>query len=339
MTPPETPVTPPGVPIPYPNTGMASDATGGSKKVKISGKEVMLKNKSHFKKSTGNEAGCAAKKGVVTSKITGKIYFNAWSMDVKIEGANVVRHLDLTTHNHGSLPANSPPWPYLDAMSVADAGKCEADRKKEQDACGYDEESESYKMSADEACKSDKCQEARKCMLVPYKHNGKKTCCPGQTGHHLVEVHSFMADRKAKRNLPQFPNYVEDDAPCVCATCPRGSRFHQEHGDLHAVQGVLELGAMARAPSNMKGMAWNYGEAREAGVKAHAATFPNSGCNPACIEAQLNSYHQTPPQNISDDTPLKTGPGSLGVNPTSQWQRGIELLERLARRMGQMTGV
>ncbi|MET0091075.1 MAG: PAAR-like domain-containing protein [Candidatus Thiodiazotropha sp.] len=47
FTPPQTPATPPGVPIPYPNTGMASDTTSGSKKVKISGKEVMLKNKSH----------------------------------------------------------------------------------------------------------------------------------------------------------------------------------------------------------------------------------------------------------------------------------------------------
>lgn len=108
FTPPQTPATPPGVPIPYPNTGFARDTTKGSKKVRISGKEVMLKNKSHFKKSTGDEAGCAPKKGVITSKITGKVYFNAWSMDVKVEGKNVVRHLDLTTHNHGSFPGNSP---------------------------------------------------------------------------------------------------------------------------------------------------------------------------------------------------------------------------------------
>ena len=63
FTPPETPATPPGVPIPYPNTGMASDTTDGSKTVKITGKEVMLKNKSYFKQSTGDEAGCAAEEG------------------------------------------------------------------------------------------------------------------------------------------------------------------------------------------------------------------------------------------------------------------------------------
>src|SRR5215468_2858270 len=67
FTPPENPATPPGVPIPYPNTGLASDMTNGSKTVKISQKEVMLKNKSYFKKSMGDEAGCAAKKGILTT--------------------------------------------------------------------------------------------------------------------------------------------------------------------------------------------------------------------------------------------------------------------------------
>ncbi len=67
----------------------------------------MLKNKSHFKKSYGDEAGRAPKKGIITSTNTGKVYFTSWSMDVKIEGLNVVRHLDLTTHNHNPSPGNS----------------------------------------------------------------------------------------------------------------------------------------------------------------------------------------------------------------------------------------
>ena len=48
------------VPIPYPNTAMASDTTSGSKSVKISGKEVMLKDKSHYEKSTGDESGTSS---------------------------------------------------------------------------------------------------------------------------------------------------------------------------------------------------------------------------------------------------------------------------------------
>lgn len=118
FTPPTTPATPPGVPIPYPNTGMASDCADGSRTVKVGGQEVMLKNKSYFKRSTGDEAGCAPKKGVVTSKIMGKVYFNAWSMDVKIEGANAVRHFDLTTHNHASPPGQTPPFPEVEGMAI-----------------------------------------------------------------------------------------------------------------------------------------------------------------------------------------------------------------------------
>lgn len=137
FTPPQTPATPPGVPIPYPNTGMAKDTTSGSKKVKISGKEIGLKNKSYYKTSTGDEAGSAPKKGVITSKTKGKVYFTSWSMDVKVEGQNVLRHLDLTTHNHASLPGQTPPFPNLDGMvAPASSPACEElheERTKEHD--------------------------------------------------------------------------------------------------------------------------------------------------------------------------------------------------------------
>jgi hypothetical protein len=120
MTPPENPATPPGVPVPYPNTAKASDTSSGSKTVSITNQEVMLKNTSFFKTSTGNEAGAAAKKGVITSVNKGKAYFISWSMDVKIEGENVVRHLDLTTHNHASTIFNGGTVTYLDSASRAD---------------------------------------------------------------------------------------------------------------------------------------------------------------------------------------------------------------------------
>jgi hypothetical protein len=118
FTPPQTPATPAGVPLPYPNTGMSSDTTDGSTTVQIGGKEVMLKNKSYFKKSSGDEAGCAPKKGLINSKNTGKVFFKSWSMDVIAEGENVVRHLDLTTHNHASEVANGPaPAPHSAGMA------------------------------------------------------------------------------------------------------------------------------------------------------------------------------------------------------------------------------
>lgn len=125
------------VPIPYPNTAFASDTTSGSKTVKLHGKEAMLKDKSFFKKSTGDEPATPnLGGGVITKKITGKVYFASFSMDVFIEGENVVRHLDLTTHNHGSVPGNTATWPYIARPTgAAVTGPCEDDAKKEQDAC------------------------------------------------------------------------------------------------------------------------------------------------------------------------------------------------------------
>jgi len=90
----------------------------------ISGEEVMLKDSSCFKTSMGDEAGAAAKKGVITSKNKGKVYFQAWSMDVKFEGENVDRHLDVTTNNHGSVPGDTPTWPFADSQTPPTHDKC-----------------------------------------------------------------------------------------------------------------------------------------------------------------------------------------------------------------------
>jgi len=83
----------------------------GSKKVKIKGGEVMLKDRSYYKSSPlGDEAATKSfGANVMSHTITGKTYFIAWSMDVKFEGANVDRHLDLTTSNHMSPPMGTPP--------------------------------------------------------------------------------------------------------------------------------------------------------------------------------------------------------------------------------------
>lgn len=122
FTPPENPATPPGVPIPYPSFGMASDTESGTATVLISGEIVNIKNKSDEKKTSGTEAGCAAKKGVITSKNTGKKYFNSWSSDVKFEGEPVIRFTDIATHNHASPAANTPPGPEISTASPPDSG-------------------------------------------------------------------------------------------------------------------------------------------------------------------------------------------------------------------------
>ncbi len=294
FTPPQTPATPPGVPIPYPNTGMASDATSGSKKVKISNKEVMLKNKSYFKKSMGDEAGCAPLKGLITHKNCGKVYFTAWSMDVKCEGQNVVRFMDLTTHNHMSLPGNSPPWPYIDSIAVSLDHPCVGDMKKEFAACS--DGKGNYK-SADDCCADPDCQKARNCMLVPYGGTSSPNCCDGKTGHHLIEGHW----------VKHWEEYDHNAAPTVCC---EGRRNEKEHGLMHAIQGVYEDSFLPPSGQNYKaGNKWNYKNGKKAALRAHQLTFQGSNCNTACIEAQLDKHYKDtiPSRELRQTASKKTG--------------------------------
>ena len=347
FTPPENPATPPGVPIPYPNTGMASDTTDGSKKVKISDKEVGLKNKSSFKKSMGDEAGVAAKKGVITSKNTGKVFFNAWSMDVKIEGQNAVRHLDLTTNNHGSVPGDTPCWPYIDSMDTYNA--CEKDFVKEAIACGkYKDGKDPCDDAAPKLAKPPKtdtraiakpkvdemadrvvandCLNARRCQLSPYKekHNAQ-TCCPGQTPHHIVDK-AFFGEKKAKDLLRTVspdnkkPQYSEENAPCVCAE-GTGHSKGGTHELMHcftktaikkANEGVVESTFFTKSGTPVKIQSQKYGFARETGLDSFEKTFPDAGCSRECLKAQIDAYHNQ--CQINDDTDIKateTGPAQM----------------------------
>lgn len=99
LSPPSPPAGP--IPIPYPNTSFAKDTSDGTKTVKIGGKEAGIKNKSNYKKSVGNQPATRNfGMGVISHKIEGKLKHAAWSFDVKFEGSNVIRHMDMTTHNH-----------------------------------------------------------------------------------------------------------------------------------------------------------------------------------------------------------------------------------------------
>jgi hypothetical protein len=325
FTPPQTPATPPGVPIPYPNTGMSSDCSGGSSTVKISRQEVMLKNKSYFKKSTGDEAGCAPKKGVITSKNMGKVYFTMWSMDVKVEGQNVVRHLDLTTHNHGSFPGNSPPWAYTDEMATTPTGDCKTMVENAQTAC-------QGKNTKKAQCKSKACRDAKRCLLVTYNQGKRKTnssrtgCCPGEQPHHLVEAHCFydVGDRGGNlcvKTPSGKADYKDTESPCVCAAGPRHAK---EHGKYHKFQQSLEA-----AHHTEKG-SWSYADARQAGVDAHSAINPQ--CDPKCTKSQLDKYHKDR-CGVRENTRLRTDPqagtrsvGKLDAQQTSALQKSLDAM-------------
>ncbi|WP_454868264.1 PAAR-like domain-containing protein [Pseudomonas farris] len=325
FTPPQAPPTPTGVPIPYPNTGMAKDTTKGSRTVKISRKEVMLKNRSYFKTSYGDEAGCAPKKGVITSKIKGKVYFTSWSMNVKFEGENVVRNLDLTTHNHASPISNTPTWPYIDQANPA-AKDCEDDMTRVTDGCP------NAKTKPEEDCDKPECRKAKRCMLVPYtRSEGAGGCCETpkkQTGHHLIPKHCFK----------DVPGYNENHAPVVCT---EGYTFHRNcnspydkaektHPQFHEVQDVMERRVIAAfpvmkkrgtaAPDLTKEKPWRYSTARNIGVATHGKVFNDPKCNQKCLLAQLDAYHKQSAVNIGERDPViakKVGNKDKANHPSS----------------------
>lgn len=121
--------------VPFANTAYAKDTANASKTVFIGGKPVMLRDKSYFKSSTGNEAA-AYGKGFSTGVKQGKAYFASWSMNVKIEGHNVCRHTDLMTHNHGSTPGNTAVWHYTDKSGGKPPKECFNDCVAIEKACG-----------------------------------------------------------------------------------------------------------------------------------------------------------------------------------------------------------
>lgn len=156
FTPPPTPA---GVEVvvPYPNTANASDLDKGSAKVLICNKMAALEKDSCLKTSMGNEAAkpSSMQGGVVTKTTKGKAFFTKWSDDVKFEGKGVCRHVDLTTHNHGSTPGHCVPMPFMSGMNPG--GACGDEIKKIESECkatattgeGKDKKvADSFKVSA-----------------------------------------------------------------------------------------------------------------------------------------------------------------------------------------------
>jgi len=344
FTPPTTPATPPGVPIPYPNTGFSSDTSDGSKTVVISGQEVMLKNKSYFKQSTGDEAGAAPKKGLMTSSNKGKIYFSSWSMDVKFEGENVVRNLDLTTHNHQSYPGNeSIPWPHLESMDPALAKKAckkEVDREKKackdfkkqgkKNVCAHAGLNVGIKkvraaggdwgQMAQKAQKgksdADKCLRARRCRLAPYNapKDGVNGCCPSQTPDHLVPKSSFYADSvSAGRKLPGWKGYKPSAAPCMCAEGP--SNTEGSHGLRHAAHKFY--GPNADDPQT-------FAQSVNLAIKSAQAVFKSSNCSNKCLRAQLNEGHKAMAKDPKPD--VKHSPSGTTLSSEAQLKAQVKAL-------------
>lgn len=192
MSPPSPPAGP--IPVPYPDTSFSKDMKNGSKTVKIKGGEVMLKDKSFYKTSPlGDEAATRSfGANVITHTITGKTYFVAWSMDVKFEGQNVDRHLDLTTSNHNPKTAagTGPIGPSTGASTKKD--KCGKQRA---------EIYEKRQKLRKEIRKYDPVEDAKGGFTM---RGGKKT----KPGGHYEEMRHLQ--RGLRNDLQRFNNECRD---------------------------------------------------------------------------------------------------------------------------------
>jgi hypothetical protein len=192
LSPPSPPAGP--VPIPYPNTAKGSDTSDGSKTVNIGGSEVGLKNASNYKKSTGDEAATKSLgMGVVTHTIQDKMRHAAWSFDVKIEGANAIRHMDLTTHNH---------------MNTQNSGNATLNRAKEKEAKGQMLNCKELDAVNEDARKNDVLPSQRQFTLTTasYKPRGgrwsvKKATAPGRDQVISSSKRSGYAPANQKENM------------------------------------------------------------------------------------------------------------------------------------------
>ena len=85
------------VPIPYPNIAMSSALANGTKTVKGDGEMIAIKG-SEYSMSTGDEPGTIG--GVKSSTFKKEAKWILYSFDVKIEGKNACRLMDMMTMNH-----------------------------------------------------------------------------------------------------------------------------------------------------------------------------------------------------------------------------------------------
>jgi hypothetical protein len=293
LSPPSPPAGP--IPIPYPNTASASDTDKGSKTVEIGGQPVMLKDSSEFKTSTGNEAATRnLGMGVVTHKIQGVATFVAWSMDVKFEGENVPRHMDLMGHNEAcNDPTSTPPWPFLDSASLADSNHpC----VKSKDAENVKKECGSGKP---EDCFEPECCKARKCVMVPFSPN---KCCSNEKGvqktphhpipfqdHYLAGARKLAKALRPAKLLPGAGQYDGDAAPCICLEGHDHGAPDSENPPRHEQHGRCGR-AFAALRKRLAGDTYKYSQvsAPTAQIVGHVAV-----CDKDCIKAQMDEYHIT----------------------------------------------
>jgi hypothetical protein len=294
LSPPSPPAGP--IPIPYPLFSFSKDTTDGSKTVKIDHKEVMIRDKSYFKKCTGDEAATKSLgQGTITHTITGKVYFISWSMNVLIESENAVRHLDRTTSNHSSPAGNeSVPMVEAESMSPTPPADC-AEVLKKYPVEPYDEQ-----KNEDDGI---------------YK---------GAQSHHVIQNSHFQYPRG--ETLQEIcPGYKEGEAPCI--PLDDGTDPNTAHGRVSQMQKAD--GKRYRQRYREEGISPTYTEARADAKKQLTSPKPGPGLKDdeaECVLNEVDNYFREkcggkkgddlklrPPGEKGEGLPKTSGSGMDGL--------------------------
>jgi hypothetical protein len=178
------------IPIPYPNVAMSSNTASGSTTVKVDKNPIMLKS-SNYSMSTGDEAGSAM--GVVSNKIKGKAEPVNYSFDVKVDGKNVFRLLDMMLQNCGS-PTNGGPGSNLQAPLAPALARWQACQKTEAKKKEQSSQSTSWGQSGIVGPHQSVIQDvATHLRMVIYFRRTKTECAPWILKKHMPKPHSVLA--------------------------------------------------------------------------------------------------------------------------------------------------
>ena len=220
---------------------MDSDLTSGSGTVKIGGKEVSQENSSKYSKCSGDEAGAAPKKGLVTSKNTGSVYAQKWSTDVKVEGKGVVRFGDMATSNHACNPGDAPPM-------VITGKPGSPDYTSQECLVGSWED-------IHQECN------ARKDADDPKKDKSPSSSDPKDfhawQAHHIVPDRCYRVNSAGDRMEEVFPS--REDGICICLPRKAHSAARPASGVAvtvhhHLDDALTKLGQQVDLPSNPSGV-------------------------------------------------------------------------------------
>ena len=262
----------------------------------------------------GYEPGCR-----MSTRGRLKVFFGAWSMDVKIEGENAVRHLDITTGNHASPMANAAtPFPHIDAMMKA-IRVCYTDGMRAKEACdpwekdrGCPEEHERRIERADrartkarEAAQAagrkypkygsdyDKANAKLRDEYLAYTQEINRDPCRRALRCILIPYKNMEGMKCPKQtgehliesgSFKSHPNYKEGEAPTAFTD---GPSYHLgEHGLISLDRADFIEDWRTKNP----GKDWTVGDGAELGAKVHHEQ--NGHCNEECTKQQILAGHQ-----------------------------------------------